>query len=122
MGCRVNTYRTRFLQCIIWGCFIASYSALSQAIEKNNPNKIDYDRLCSIYEVTVYKNIELRDREVELASSIESNFPEFFKSSYVHIMKADPVKRYGFIKQLAVLNFKKEWSCNAMKLYYENEF
>ncbi|HEY9052683.1 MAG TPA: hypothetical protein VIQ03_14120 [Gammaproteobacteria bacterium] len=96
--------------------------ATSEAYTENNTSAIDYNKLCHIYEEIIIQKIDLGSKEMEITNAVQNNFPAFFNSTYSQILWADPDKRYSFIKQLAEGHYKKPWSCDKMKSYYENEF
>jgi len=81
-----------------------------------------YDALCQIYEDVLKNKSELRDKEMKIAENVQKELPKFFEANFVHIIKADPEKRYQFIKQIVEEETEKAWECKVIQSYYANEF
>lgn len=88
----------------------------------NAQGATDYGKLCQIYADIVQQPIDLSMKEMKIIERVQKEFPDFFAKDFVHISKADPDRRYQFIKEVAEEEIKKAWDCDVMRSYYANLF
>lgn len=85
-------------------------------------SSVNYDELCKIYSDITSKDLDLSIKEMKITDRIQSEFPDYFQSTFTHIMRARADQRYPFIKQMAEQQLNIDWSCEPMYRYYKEDF
>ena len=94
------------------------FTATTIANEKNNFTKIDYEKLCYIYDSVVIQPASLSLKEMTLAEEVQDKLPELFNSLFVNIIKVNANNRYKLIKDYAFQQNKVVWECESARKYY----
>jgi hypothetical protein len=83
---------------------------------------VDYATLCKIYQDVASKPMDLGLMEMEIAGQVQKQLPDYFKRTFVNIMKFDAKDRYQTMKQLIEQDTNASWDCAPMKAYYDTQF
>ena len=112
--------QTKLYKFSFW-LFLGIFYSFSISAEKLTAS-VNYDELCKIYSEITNKDLDLSMKEMEITDRIQSEFPDYFQSTFTHIMRARADQRYSFIKQMADQQLNTDWSCEPMYRYYKEDF
>lgn len=98
------------------------FTASITAEEKNNFTRVDYGKLCDIYNNVVVKSVSLSLKEMSLTEEVQNKLPELFNSLFIHIIKANANNRYKLIKDYAFQQNNVIWKCESALIYYGENF
>jgi hypothetical protein len=103
----------------VWRCMVcAAYLALSLQLQACRRKSSDYEQLCRIYNEYSKPDLPRDVAAVKITERVEHELPGLYERYVVIVM--NPVEgRYQAFKNLAASESVTNWSCDAIREFYE---
>jgi hypothetical protein len=103
----------------VWRCVVcAAYLALSLQLQACRGKSSDYEELCRIYNEYSKPDLPRDVAAVKITERVEHKLPGLYERYVVIAM--NPVEgRYQAFKDLAASENVANWSCDAIRTFYE---